>query len=552
MTGDGISEKGGAFLEKASMGTLRSRLAFPNRTDWGFIRSLYFGLVTLGLIVVLLVGLAIDTTTRSRDDLRKVYEAEALPMAELQAMVGTVRETAFRLAGYLADQFPGPGTKGKLQELYDDAVASWKRYRQMVPDSALMGTDLDLIHQAESYLNSGFKQYIEKLRTNVDKEDKKALSYSLEDEWPEVQVGLLKPVGKLLASSQEHVRLAYTSAQKRSRVANILAVVVSVFAGTALLYSFFSLRLASQKVKETILVLGKSADAVDKETERLRATSQSLAESTSEQAAAMQETAASISEMSSMISKSAENAGESEHAADSTRSVASKGKDKSAQMLASIREISNAQSQIIEHMVESNQKVGEITAVIAEIGNKTSVINDIVFQTKLLSFNASVEAARAGEHGKGFAVVAEEVGNLAQMSGNAAKEISQMLQESIKRVEEVIQIAQSKVSGLVETGKTRITYGTTLAEENNRLLDEIMVQITLVKNMADQITAATREESAGVTEISKAMGQLDQISHRNSNETQQVARSAVLLKKEFHMLRQAMQDLTKVVWGSKA
>ena len=61
---------------------------------------------------------------------------------------------------------------------------------------------------------------------------------------------------------------------------------------------------------------------------------------------------------------------------------------------------------------ESNKEIQEIVKVIAEIGNKTKVINDIVFQTKLLSFNASVEAARAGENGKGFAVVAEEVGKL--------------------------------------------------------------------------------------------------------------------------------------------
>jgi methyl-accepting chemotaxis protein len=72
----------------------------------------------------------------------------------------------------------------------------------------------------------------------------------------------------------------------------------------------------------------------------------------------------------------------------------------------------------------SNEQMSEIVKVIQEIETKTKVINDIVFQTKLLSFNASVEAARAGEQGKGFAVVAEEVGNLAQMSGNAAKEIS--------------------------------------------------------------------------------------------------------------------------------
>lgn len=102
-------------------------------------------------------------------------------------------------------------------------------------------------------------------------------------------------------------------------------------------------------------------------------------------------------------------------------------------MIHSITEISESNDRIMSQVADGNRKISEIVQVISEIGNKTKVINDIVFQTKLLSFNASVEAARAGEHGKGFAVVAEEVGNLAQMSGNAAKEISDMLNGSVSR-----------------------------------------------------------------------------------------------------------------------
>lgn len=77
----------------------------------------------------------------------------------------------------------------------------------------------------------------------------------------------------------------------------------------------------------------------------------------------------------------------------------------------------------------SNKKITEITKVISEVAAKTQVINEIVFKTKLLSFNASVEAARAGDQGRGFSVVAEEVGNLAKMSGDAAKEISNITEE---------------------------------------------------------------------------------------------------------------------------
>ncbi len=84
-------------------------------------------------------------------------------------------------------------------------------------------------------------------------------------------------------------------------------------------------------------------------------------------------------------------------------------------------------------MKTSNAEVKELVGIINGISERTKVIDEIVFQTKLLSFNASVEAERAGEHGRGFAVVAQEVGNLAQMSGKAAQEISSILKQSIEK-----------------------------------------------------------------------------------------------------------------------
>ena len=78
------------------------------------------------------------------------------------------------------------------------------------------------------------------------------------------------------------------------------------------------------------------------------------------------------------------------------------------------------------------------------------MINDIVFQTKLLSFNASVEAERAGEHGKGFAVVAQEVGNLATMSGESAEEITKILDESVKMVQKLVSSNQVEIEKLVQ------------------------------------------------------------------------------------------------------
>src|SRR3954468_23516662 len=94
---------------------------------------------------------------------------------------------------------------------------------------------------------------------------------------------------------------------------------------------------------------------------------------------------------------------------------------------------------------ESNDLLNDLKTSFQAIQNKTRVINDIVFKTKLLSFNASIEAARAGQYGKGFSVVAEEVGRLAQTSGKAAKEIEALLSESRKKSTAAIEVVGTHV-----------------------------------------------------------------------------------------------------------
>lgn len=118
--------------------------------------------------------------------------------------------------------------------------------------------------------------------------------------------------------------------------------------------------------------------------------------------------------------------------------IAHDGKTATEEMINAIQMIREAANKISNQTAQSNAEIQEIISIFNEISTKTNVINDIVFQTKLLSFNASVEAARAGEQGKGFAVVAEEVGKLAEMSGNSSKEISELLARSSHKVEAII------------------------------------------------------------------------------------------------------------------
>lgn len=274
-----------------------------------------------------------------------------------------------------------------------------------------------------------------------------------------------------------------------------------------------------------------------------------LSEASTEQAASLQETMASVEEISAMVSQNAESANKTKEAVDANQVVAQQGSQSVAEMMTAIEEIRETNDEILSQMEVSNKQFAEIVGIISSIGQKTTVINEIVFQTKLLSFNASVEAARAGEHGKGFAVVAEEVGNLAQMSGNAAKEITEMLTDSIKKVNEIVEQTKTRVDRLVETGKDKIIMGQSTAQKCKEALDQITANAQGVAGMVAEINHASKEQAQGVQEINKAISQLDKVTQQNSSVAQQSSDQAESLSTESTSLAHTVRDLVSFIEG---
>lgn len=296
-------------------------------------------------------------------------------------------------------------------------------------------------------------------------------------------------------------------------------------------------------------LVGGSGD-LGSASESIAASSSELSESATEQAAALQQTVSSVDEISAMVNKNAEAAGKSREISVKSQEVTEQGKVTVDEMIQAINQIHHNNNETMIQMKQSNQEISEITKVISEIGNKTKVINDIVFQTKLLSFNASVEAARAGDHGKGFAVVAEEVGNLAQMSGNAAKEISGMLGESIRKVNQIVENTKTKMDRLVANGEEKIKVGITTANKCSESLNEIFKNVSTVNSIVNEIATASNEQAQGIQEITKALGQLDQVTQQNSTVAQQCSTAAEQLNHQAEGLKMIVEDL-KMVLDSK-
>lgn len=339
---------------------------------------------------------------------------------------------------------------------------------------------------------------------------------------------------------------AASEAQRNFIMLAIFLVLILIASALLAIYILSQLVAQFRSVGKT---LDEASSQVSSASSQIASASEELSQATTEQAASLQETSSSIEEISSMINANTENARQSAQASGQSLENAEKGKAVVEQMIKAIDAISISNHSIMEQINESNKEMEDIVKVITEIGTKTKVINDIVFQTKLLSFNASVEAARAGEQGKGFAVVAEEVGNLAAMSGAAAIEISSMLDSSIQKVEGIVKNSKEKIGRLITDGKKNVETGTTVANNCGEVLNDIVLSVASVSKMVKEISSASQEQAQGVHEITKAVAQLDQVTQQNTANSAESSRAAGDLSNQAEMLSSLVQELVHAIEG---
>lgn len=369
---------------------------------------------------------------------------------------------------------------------------------------------------------------------------------------PEAAKKFTEAITELKTFHTENGKKFRAEAQNKSSFTNqlvILTSIIGVLIGLIIGFIF------SSKVSSSITIVAKqlasNADQVAEASSQIAASSQELSQAVTEQASSLEETAASLEEITSMIAKATDNAETASRSSTESHRKAEQGREVVGQMLFSMDEISQSNEAILTQINDSNRQMSEIVKVIQDIGNRTKVINEIVFQTKLLSFNASVEAARAGEQGKGFAVVAEEVGNLAQMSGNAAKEITEMLGVSISKVEGIVKDTQQKVEKLVQNGKDKVDVGIAVAKQCSDLLNEIVQDVSTVSNLSQEISHAAKEQAQGVAEINKAMSQLDTVTQQNASSSEQTASSAEELSAQAESLKSSVANLEALISGNR-
>lgn len=492
------------------------------------------------------------------DSLKNVYVQQVSERSPIANSVAEIKyfATSFGRWTYASLlEFGDPGYEAAIKRLAETKAAMDKELeslsaRPISPEMKLLvakfpGTWTEVV---------GVGEKIQKTldTKDVDASVKQAVTILRSELRPKIRElsDLTYDLEKLL--KQEDALTVKEKGEDIARAEQLLAVSMAL-AGLGLLIfaAFTAIRLATHLAR-IVEEMNNSSNQVQANSSRIATASTELSEATHEQAAAVEETAASTEEMKSMLAKSAENASQAEGAGQQGQQSVQEGKKAVDAMINAMAEINQANQKIQSQVSDSNQKISEIVQVIGEIANKTKVINEIVFQTKLLSFNASVEAARAGEHGKGFAVVAEEVGNLAAMSGNAAKQIDEMLSASAAKVEAIARDSKTAIDHLMQEGTQQIEHGKETAQSCGQIFDAVVLRVTEMQNMIQQISSATRENSSGVQQVSEAMSQLNQATQQNSASTEEVSTSAQELSTLGAVLRNQVENLVAILDGENS
>lgn len=237
-----------------------------------------------------------------------------------------------------------------------------------------------------------------------------------------------------------------------------------------------------------------------------------------EQTKSAQEMRLFLDEISAMMEMTVQGVTSSTEAANDSHALVDQGKTAVEKMILAVDKISRWNEEIFKIVGESNDRTQEIVQMMQEISYKTKVINGIVFQTKLLSFNASVEAARAGDYGRGFAVVAEEVGKLAGLSGTASREIDTIINESIQRTQEIVLRATSSLSASFDRGKHTIGDGVKVAQTCGNVLDGILKNSQDLLMRLQTIREASKEQSVSIQVVDQAVQKIIFINTKNSDQ----------------------------------
>lgn len=363
--------------------------------------------------------------------------------------------------------------------------------------------------EASEFIESelpNFKQYFEQVATAAMSGDAKGALEIYTDHSNVSLDALEKSSARLVDTQKQLMQESSAQGARESSRAHWTAWSFLLIAVGVSAVPLAVTRRITKQLRRVATDLGDGAKQIASASGQISSSSQTLAQGASEQAASLEETSSSSQEITSMTRKNAENS------------------QSAATVMGEVDQHVQAGNRTLEEMVVSMR---EITSSSDKISKIIKVIDEIAFQTNILALNAAVEAARAGEAGMGFAVVADEVRNLAQRSAQAAKDTAALIEESI---------AKSNEGG---TKLGRVT----------EVIRAITASAAKVKTLVDEVNLGSQEQSRGIDQISRALGQMDQVTQGTAASAEQSASASEELSAQAEALHQIVATLRILVGG---
>ncbi len=277
----------------------------------------------------------------------------------------------------------------------------------------------------------------------------------------------------------------------------LISIIIFVF-------SFYLSTSLSEQISKIVASLKLFSEEVSTTSEQMSSSSWSISEGASEQASTLEEISSSLEQMASMSHQNADNASVMEKLSVTSKSSSELGYEK-------MNDITNAMKEIAKGSAEMKKIIKNI--------------QEISFQTNMLSLNAGVEAARAGEQGRGFAVVAEEVRNLARKAVDFAKSTDVLITDTTSKIAQM----------------------TTMSQEASNSFEEILTVTKKVNELAAEVAAATREQSQGISQITTSITDMDKVVQENSANAEEGAAMSKGLNTNVVSLEKMIMELASII-----
>jgi len=406
--------------------------------------------------------------------------------------------------GHSIPEMPPPGYV-KMEAFYKQSVTLLRHFRRLASPQ--------IIAEVESYLNDSRGQWVQKQMEAFTVGDFGKFhifdrSGQMEKEFKEKGESRNKDLAKVMTSMRNEI-FAYTNdrinqlAFKRNLSVSITLVLIGLSLGFTF---FFGARITATIIDITEGV-ATGTSHVFSAASQISEASESLAHTSRVHAAGFEKTNALVAEIQEMTQTTADNARRASKMIEGTSAIIVDSSD-------TMNKMNDSMMQIAENSNETQKIMG--------------TINDIAFQTNILSLNAAVEAARAGEAGAGFAVVADEVRSLARKSATASENTSRLMNESSASIN----------NGMKCMGR---------ASESFKRFEESAKEIF---EHVSEIDAATEKQSQAIKKVGQAAGSMDKATQSNAENADECATSAANLHHQAEQLDGFVQNLKNIVYGS--